>query len=64
VVKRIIQVDTVLFQEEVTEKGHRLFLGVAIRGIPDTQGFAVAFQTPRDSPRPPGDQDTRISLTG
>ena len=28
-VKRIIQVDTVLFQEEVTESGHSLFLGVA-----------------------------------
>jgi hypothetical protein len=31
VVKRIIQVDTVLFQKEVTGKGHRLFLGVAIQ---------------------------------
>jgi hypothetical protein len=33
VVKRIIQVDTVLFQEEVTGEGHRLFLGVAISQV-------------------------------
>jgi hypothetical protein len=43
VLKRIVQGDTVIFQEEVTAKGRRLFLGVAIYWVKDGKIAAVWF---------------------
>jgi hypothetical protein len=43
VLKRIVQGDTVIYQEEVTAKGQRRFLGVAIYQVKDGKIAAVWF---------------------
>jgi hypothetical protein len=43
VLSRIVQGDTVIYQEEVTAKGRRLFLGVAIYQVKDGKIAAVWF---------------------